>query len=62
VAGIGDLGTKAAADFLTSPREMEEFGRSAPPGWQRMNMQIVLHVKVLNQALDKDNTVATQYW
>lgn len=62
VAGIGDLGTEAAAEFLSSPREMEELGQSAPPGWQKMNMQIVLHVKVLNLALYKDNIVATQYW
>jgi hypothetical protein len=62
VAGIGELGTETAAEFLTSPREMEELEQSAPPGWQRMNMQVVLHVKVLNQALDKENIVATQYW
>jgi hypothetical protein len=41
---------------------MEELGQSAPPGWQKMNMQVVLHVKVLNQALNKENIVATQYW
>jgi len=62
VAGIGDLGTEAAAEFLTSPQEMEEFGQSAIPGWQKMNMQIVLHIKALNQALDKKDIVATQYW
>ena len=62
VAGIGELGTETAAEFLTSPREMEELGQSAPPGWQKMNMQVVLRVKVLNQALDKENIVATQYW
>jgi hypothetical protein len=62
VAGIGELGTETAAEFITSPREMEELGQSAPPGWQKMNMQVVLHVKVLNQALNKENIVATQYW
>jgi hypothetical protein len=61
-AGIGDLGTEAAAEFLTSPREMEELGQSAPPGWQKMNMQVVLHVKVLNKALAEENIAATQYW
>jgi hypothetical protein len=62
MAGIGNLGTEAAAEFLTSPREMEELGQSAPPGWQKMNMQVVLHVKVLNQAFKKENIAATQYW
>jgi hypothetical protein len=61
-AGIGDLGTEAAVDFLTSPREMEELGQSAPTGWQKMNMQVVLHVKVLNQAFDKENILATEFW
>ncbi len=62
VAGIGNLGTEAAAEFLTSPREMDELAQSAPTGWQKMNMQVLLHVKVLNQALDKENIVATQFW
>jgi hypothetical protein len=62
VAGIGDLGTEAAAEFLTSPHEMDELAQSAPPGWQKMNMQVVLHVRVLNKALAKENIAATQYW
>jgi len=61
-AGIGDVGTEAAAEFITTPREMEELVPNAPAGWQKMNMQVVLNVKVLNQALDKENIVATQYW
>jgi hypothetical protein len=62
VAGIGSSGTIAATNFITNPREISAFNKIAPAGWQNMNMQIVLHVRVLNQALDNDDIVVTQFW
>lgn len=62
VAGIGKVGTDAAAEFITSPQEVEKLRHIAPSGWQKMNMQVVLHVRVLNHALDTEDIVATQYW
>lgn len=60
-AGIGSFGTEAAAEFLTNPREMEEIVRTAPAGWQRKNLQIVLHINVRDMQ-QTENIVATQYW
>lgn len=62
VAGIGSSGTEAAAQFLTNPLEMAVLAQSAPRAWQKMNMQVVLHVEILDNALTKENVVATQYW
>jgi hypothetical protein len=60
-AGIGSFGTEAAAEFLTNPREMEEIVRKAPAGWQKKNLQIVLHVTV-RDVQETEEIVATQYW
>ena len=48
VAGITQYGTDAAADLVTNPDLMAEALRNAPAGWQRKNMQIVTHVKVVS--------------
>jgi hypothetical protein len=60
-AGIGSFGTETAAEFLTNSQEMGEATRKAPSGWQKKNVQIVLHVTV-RDVLDSENVVATQYW
>ena len=62
VAGIGSYGTEKAAEFLTNPREMEELEQSAPAGWQKKNMQFVLHVKLQNGVVESAGIVATQCW
>ncbi len=61
-AGIGSFGTEAAVEFLTNPAEMGEIARTAPPGWQKKNLQIVLHVSVQDLMLNNENIVAAQYW
>jgi hypothetical protein len=60
-AGIGSIGTEAAAEFLTNSRELDEATRKAPPGWQKKNLQIVLHVTV-RDVQESEEIVATQYW
>ena len=62
VAGIGEYGTQAAAEFLTSPEKMRDLLKSAPPGWENKNMQAVLHVKVLSYQPVAVDVVSTSYW
>jgi hypothetical protein len=62
VAGIGQYGTQAAAEFVSSPDRMRDLLRSAPPGWQNKNMQAVLHIKVVGYAPVAVDVVATAYW
>jgi hypothetical protein len=40
---------------------MEEITRNAPSGWQKKNLQIVLHVTV-RDVQDTEDIVATQSW
>ncbi|MGE5645754.1 MAG: hypothetical protein ACM336_08180 [Acidobacteriota bacterium] len=62
VAGITQYGTAAAADLVTSPDQLSEALRNAPPGWQTKNLQLVLHVKVISGAPAPPRLVASHFW
>jgi hypothetical protein len=61
-AGIGQYGTQAAAEFLSSPDRMRDLLRTAPRGWEHKNMQAVLHVKVVGYTPVAVDVLATSYW
>ncbi len=61
-AGIGQFGTQAAAEFISSPERMRDLLKSAPPGWQKKNMQVVLHITVVGYTPVQVEVVATTYW
>lgn len=61
-AGIGHYGTEAASDFLTNPRKIDAFARTAPHGWAQKNLQIVMHVKVVDDAPAATDIVAVYTW
>jgi hypothetical protein len=62
VAGIGDHGTIAAAEFLSSPEKMRDLLKTAPRGWENKNIQVVLKVKVVSYQPVDVQVVATSYW
>jgi hypothetical protein len=62
IAGILQYGTDAAGDLVTNPDLMAEALRDAPPGWQKKNLQMVLHVKVISGAPTSPKVVKTYFW
>jgi hypothetical protein len=62
VAGVGYAGTQAAAEFLTTPQSVFRLVKSLPNGWERKNLQIVLHTIVTNQLPGTPEVVATYCW
>jgi hypothetical protein len=62
VAGITQYGTEAAAEFVTNPDLLAEAVRAAAPGWQKQNLQFVLHVKVIAGTPSSPSVVAAHYW
>ena len=62
IAGIKDYGTEAAAELVTNPDVLAEALRGAPPGWQSKNLQLVLHVKVIDGAPASPQVVASHFW
>ncbi|MBZ5725101.1 MAG: hypothetical protein LAP87_08905 [Acidobacteriia bacterium] len=62
LAGITQYGTDAAGDLVTSPELMSEALHEAPAGWQKKNLQLVLHVKVISGAPSSPRVVARYFW
>jgi hypothetical protein len=55
-------GTRVAGDFLTSPQAINTALLGAPKGWEKRNLQIVLHATVINGSPNQPDVVATSYW
>jgi hypothetical protein len=47
---------------VSRPELLTEALRSAPPGWQRKNLQFVLHVRVIAGTPASPNVVAAYFW
>jgi hypothetical protein len=62
IAGILQYGTDAAGDLVTNADLMAEALRDAPPGWQKKNLQLVLHVKVISGAPTSPKVVKSYFW
>jgi hypothetical protein len=61
-AGLGQAGTSAAGQFLTDSEAMRKFISNAPRGWERKNLQIVLHTTVINGSPSAAEVVDSAYW
>jgi hypothetical protein len=61
-AGIGDLGTQMAGEFLTNPIYMQQLVRSAPADWSQRNLQIVLAGELIGRTVGPPKVVASWYW
>lgn len=61
MAGITQYGTEAASDLVTNADMMAE-ALGGERGWQRKNMQLVLHVKVISGAAASPQIVARYFW
>jgi hypothetical protein len=62
ISGITQYGTEAASDLVTRPDLLADALRNAPAGWERKNLQFVLHVKVIAGAATSPKVVATHVW
>lgn len=62
VGGLWEYGTMAAGRFLTEPGNLESFARSAPSGWERKNLQLIISTEVIEKAPGPPHVVAATYW
>jgi hypothetical protein len=62
VAGMGQYGTLAAADYICSPTAISEMTRHLPRDWASRNLQLVLHVKVVDFKPAATEVVAIHTW
>jgi len=62
VAGMGQYGTLAAAEFVCSQAAISTMARPLPRDWENRNLQLVLHVKVVDFKPVATEVVATHIW
>jgi hypothetical protein len=62
IAGITQYGTDAASDLVTNPDLLADAFRDARKGWEKMNLQLVVHVKVISGAPTPPKVVAMHFW
>ena len=62
VAGMGQYGTLAAADFICSPSDISDMTRQLPKDWANRNLQLILHVKVVDFKAAATDVVAIHTW
>ena len=56
------FGTRAAGELLTDEAMFETIAAQAPPGWQKMNLQILFSVKVIDHVPGPPKILATHFW
>jgi len=62
IAGITQYGTDAASDMVTNPELMAEALHGAPSDWQKKNLQLVPHVKVISGAPSSPQVLKRHFW
>jgi hypothetical protein len=61
-AGITQYGSRAAGEFLTSPRLMAGLAVNAPGDWPKKNLQVLLHTKIVDDTPGPPSIVTTHFW
>ncbi len=61
-AGITQYGTASASELLTNDAYLSQALKSAPPGWQHMNMEAVLATKVIGGNTGPPEILAVHFW
>jgi hypothetical protein len=61
-AGIGQYGTLAAGEFLTSDQYMKDLAARAPSNWEHKNFEAVIAAKVIDGSTGPPRILATWFW
>jgi hypothetical protein len=62
VAGIGELGTQAAAELVTRQDLLEPATRSLPAGWQKKNLELLVQTTVTDSVPGPPHIIAAYSW
>src|SRR5579872_4340150 len=61
-AGISGAGTRAATEFISEPQAISALAKALPDGWQKKNLEVVLHASVTDGVPSAPEIVATYSW
>jgi hypothetical protein len=61
-AGIGQYGTLAAGELLTSEKYMKDLAARAPVNWEHKNFEAVIATRVIDGSTGPPRVLATWFW
>jgi hypothetical protein len=61
-AGIGELGTQAAAELVTRQDLLEHAVRDLPAGWQKKNLELLVQTTITDSVPGPPRVVAVYVW
>lgn len=62
VAGLGTYGTQAASEFATLPLYLDQIKKTAPAGWQNLNVEFVIKTDVIGGKAGPPELIASTVW
>ena len=62
LAGVGDKGTIAAAEFVSNPKYLDDFAKHAPKDWANKNIEILIQTRVIENVLGVPVAVDYSVW
>ncbi|HEY5381640.1 MAG TPA: hypothetical protein VIJ65_05255 [Acidobacteriaceae bacterium] len=62
VAGLGQYGTIASSNFICNSSSISQLARQLPKNWAIKNLQVLLHVRVVDFKAVSSDVVAVQTW
>jgi hypothetical protein len=62
LAGLTQYGTRAAGEFVTDPALLDQAVSGQPHDWFRRNLQVVLHVPIVQGVAGRPSIVAVRVW
>jgi hypothetical protein len=62
VAGLNSFGTRIASQFITDPTALKTLASTAPRGWSKKNIEVVLRTGVLERDTGAPIVVTARYW
>jgi len=62
LAGLHSFGNQMAGDFVSDPALQKMLAARAPRGWERMNLQVVLHARIVGTTPTAPTIVDKHFW
>jgi hypothetical protein len=62
VAGLTQYGTQAGGEVVTDPAVFADLMKTVPAGWEKRNLQLLLHVRVVEHAPATPRLIASHQW
>ena len=62
LAGVGDSGTIAAAEFVSNPKYLNDFAQHAPKGWANRNIEFLIQTRVIENVIGIPRVVDYSIW